>query len=590
MMKSLKRNKLVWSVYRYPLILVLALSLLAGGWVFREMAYQGDYYQQVKKNLKLFGEIYKNITERYVDEISPHDIIRAGIDGVLGSLDPYTVYYEDEESGDLDVLLTGQYGGIGITIGIKNNAITVISVVEGSPAQRVGILPGDQILTVDSFNTQTMRLEQLSLKVKGEPGTKVRLSIRRSGQSAPIDFEMTREIINVENIAYAGVIGNDIGYIRLTRFSKTSASDMLRASMDLERDSVRGMILDLRGNSGGLLDAAVEITNLFVPKGEVITFTRGRAQESSRTYKATQEPLFPDIPMAVLVDEGSASAAEIVAGALQDLDRAVIIGTPTFGKGLVQSVFPVYDRSVIKITTAKYYTPSGRCIQKEDYAFKYKRSSRAEKENSSKNWKDTFGESERQDQNIAVSDSATARTLYKTKKGRPVYAGGGIYPDCLMPDDSLSVYYTELMKQGLFFDFATRYVGRHGKPDSNFSVTEQILGEFRGFLREKNFNPATASMKEFERLESMLKKENYSRRAAVFLDSLRAELQGHPHEDFNSNRPMIQKTLELELIGRYFGANKKIRRSLEYDRACLEAVSILKDAARYTALLSAGKM
>jgi len=590
MMKSLKRNKLVWSVYRYPLILVLALSLLAGGWVFREMAYQGDYYQQVKKNLKLFGEIYKNITERYVDEISPHDIIRAGIDGVLGSLDPYTVYYEDEESGDLDVLLTGQYGGIGITIGIKNNAITVISVVEGSPAQRVGILPGDQILTVDSFNTQTMRLEQLSLKVKGEPGTKVRLSIRRSGQSAPIDFEMTREIINVENIAYAGVIAHDIGYIRLTRFSKTSASDMLRASMDLERDSIRGMILDLRGNSGGLLDAAVEITNLFVPKGEVITFTRGRAQESSRTYKATQEPVFPDIPMAVLVDEGSASASEIVAGALQDLDRAVIIGTPTFGKGLVQSVFPVYDRSVIKITTAKYYTPSGRCIQKEDYAFKYKRSSRAEKENSSKNWKDTFGESERQDQNIAVSDSATAHTLYKTKKGRPVYAGGGIYPDCLMPDDSLSVYYTELMKQGLFFDFATRYVGRHGKPDSNFSVTEQILGEFRGFLSEKNFNPATASMKEFERLESMLKKENYSRRVAVFLDSLRAELQGHPHEDFNSNRPLIQKTLELELIGRYFGANKKIRRSLEYDRACLEAVSILKDAARYAALLSAGKM
>lgn len=548
---------------------LIMFSFLIGGWIF----FQSDYYLAVKKNLKMFGEIYKYISDRYVEDVHPHDLIRAGIDGMLDGLDPYTAFYEGAESGDLDLLMTGQYGGIGISIGMKNKAITVISVMDGSPAQRAGLRPGDRITGINGESTQNLRLEQLSQKVKGEPGTELILNIQREEGLPPIEVRMKREIILVDNIAYAGTVKDRIGYVKLNRFSKTAASDLQKILYDFRKDSLKGIILDLRGNSGGMLDAAVDISNFFIRKGELITYTRGRMQESVRQYTAENEPILTDIPLVVLVDGGSASASEIVAGAIQDLDRGVIIGEKTFGKGLVQTVYPIEGKSMLKITTAKYYTPSGRCIQKEFYPFRKKA-----KEEAGEDWQ--LIENQTED-----SLSLPPKPVFRTKNGRPVFASGGIIPDVVIQSDSAWEETTDLVKQGLVFDFATYFVNRHPQWDSNFMMHDSIMELMNTFVRQKGYTYRSVSEKELDDLRKAIAKEGLSDSASPLLTNLENLIRKNNFHQAAMRKRGLMRVLELELAGRYFGNRFRIKRSFQYDPAIRTAIEILGNANHYYSML-----
>ncbi len=570
---------------RFLILFFLGLfSAMAGGWAF----IQSDYYLEVKKNLRLFGELYKYITDRYVEDVPPHELMRAGIDGMLDRLDPYTVYYEGEETSDLDVLMQGQYGGIGITIGIKKSQITVISTMDGSPAQRAGIRPGDKIIAVDGISTGNMRLDEMSLKVKGEPGTKLSLTVQRDQESLPVEFHLKREIILVDNIGFAGYIEPGIGYVKLNRFSKTATSDLMKAIQDLKRDTLKGLLFDLRGNSGGMLDAAVDITNFFVKKGERITYTKGKTSDVTRFYDALYDPLADQVPLAVLVDGGSASASEIVAGAIQDLDRGIIIGQKTFGKGLVQTVYPVQDKSMLKITTAKYYTPSGRCIQKELYPFKRLPRRSASVPSDETDDRDVY-ESSRGDDLRADSVREAGKEVFRTKNGRPVFASGGITPDIEMKEDSITSYHADLLKQGLLFDFATHFVNTHPVMDTNYIFHDSIMDLFDRFLAGKNYKFRTSIEIEFDKFRDMLAGEKYAAKVAKEIESLDKSIQQMKIVQLSEKRTSVAEAIETELAGRYFGNKHRIRRSFKYDRMIRESVSLLRDSVAYQRILHGGK-
>ncbi len=568
-------------------ILLLSVTFL-GGW-FAESLVGDDYYYEVKRGIRLFGDIYKNITEKYVDEVSPKEFIRSGIDGLLATLDPYTVYYEGNESNDLDALMMGKYGGIGISVGIKDGFITVITTLDGSPAQRAGILPGDRIVSVNGLTAHDISLQEMSNYVKGEPGSTVKLTILREGQDHRMDFELVREMIAIENIAYAGVLQGSVGYIKVTKFSKTANFDFVRALKDLKQAGMQSLIVDLRGNPGGLLDVAIDMTNQFVKKGETITLTKGRVADATRSYQAANEPLFPDLPLIVLVDGGSASASEIVSGALQDLDRAVIIGSTTFGKGLVQTVYPLQERdAVIKITTAKYFTPSGRCIQKEDYAAKRLRKQEKPTEDERENF-DTFGyDAEGADTLRTDSARTEAQQVFKTAGGRKVYANGGITPDIEIPLGEYTVYFREILKRGLIFDFATNFVAHHAKIDSDFAVGDAVMDEFRQYLVSRNFNYVSAAENYTESIAALAKKNHFNSSTSETVDLLRKHLQNEKQKDFENSRPLLARTLEQEIIGRYFGNKARIVRSFKYDPAYQEAMGLLKNREKFKQVL-AGK-
>lgn len=565
--------------------MVIMVSFI-GGW-FAEALVGDDYYYEVKRGLRLFGDIYKNITEKYVDDISPREFIRSGIDGLLSTLDPYTVFYEGDESSDLDALMLGKYGGIGISVGIKDGYVTVITTMDGSPAQRAGILPGDRMISVNGLTTKEIKLQDMSNYVKGEPGTKIKLTIMREGEPHRLEFELVREMIAIENITYTGILEGNIGYIRLTKFSKTANYDLVRALKDLKQNGMRALILDLRGNPGGLLDVAIDITNQFVKKGQMITFTKGRAAESTRYYNAANDPLIPDIPMAVLVDGGSASASEIVTGALQDLDRAVIIGTTTFGKGLVQTVYPLQERdAVIKITTAKYFTPSGRCIQKEDYS-KHTRKTERVQDDELANY-ETFGVEERTADSSDTDSTQVLKGAYKTLAGRAVYANGGIAPDVEIKNPDYSIYYRELLKRGLLFDYATNFVSRHKTVDSNFAVDDQILDDFKSYLTSRHFLYTSLAEHQLDDLTAYSKKSNYRKNFIDKVSQLRADLLEEKYRDFENSKPLIKSTIEQEILSRYFGNRARILAGFKYDKAYLEAVKLLRDREKYKYIL-AGK-
>ncbi|MBL7959015.1 S41 family peptidase [bacterium] len=569
------------------MVLLLSFSFF-GGW-FAESLVGDDYYYEVKRGIRLFGDVYKTITEKYVDEIPPKDFMRTGIDGLLATLDPYTVYYEGDESGDLDALMMGKYGGVGISVGIKDGFITVITTMDGSPAQRVGILPGDRIVGVNGLTAHDISLQEMSNFVKGEPGTKVRLTVLREGQDHRMDFELVREMIAVENISYTGMMNGSIGYIKITKFSKTANFDFVRALKDLKNSGMQSLILDLRGNPGGLLDAAIDVTNQFVKKGETITYTKGRIADASRNYNAINDPMFPDMPLVVLVDGGSASASEIVGGALQDLDRGVVIGSTTFGKGLVQTVYPLQERdAVIKITTAKYYTPSGRSIQKEDYSSR--RTRKMERgDDGERDIFDTFGSGDTgSDSSKTQADRSNEKQVFKTAKGRSVYANGGITPDIEIASHEYTVYFREVLKRGLIFDYATNFVAHHARIDSDFAVDENLIIDFEKYLQHRNFNYVSAAEKQMEEIERLAKKNNYGATAMDKIDVLRGELTAEKQKDFQNSKTFIAMTLEQEIVSRYFGNRARILTSFKYDKPYLAAVALLKNQDKYRQVL-AGK-
>lgn len=520
-----------------------------------------EYLFSVKKNIEVFGRVYKEVATNYVDRIDPDRFMEAGIDGMLGSLDPYTTYIERGDGDEVDLLTNGKYGGIGVTIGMRDGALQVITVMDGYSAQRAGILPGDRLLQVDSVKVTGKKPDEVRGLTRGEPGTEVRLLVEREGATAPLEFILVRDEIRIRNVTYADFAAPGVGYVRLERFSRLAGEEVRQALKDLKlKGDVKGVILDLRGNPGGLLDAAVEVSSKFVPRNSLLVSTRGRRSEAEKEYRSLEEPVLPTIPLVVLIDRGSASASEIVAGSLQDLDRAVILGERSFGKGLVQTVLPLEYGAQLKVTTARYYIPSGRSIQEMDYQQR------------------TGGEV------IAFPDST--KKEFRTAKGRKVYEHGGITPDTTVADEDQGPMVRELNRKAMYFKFMNRYYARHNG-EAPTGVTDQMMKEFRAFLDEEKFTFQEESETKLKELREMAERYHYGDEVVKDLDLLSAALAKEKERGFVRYRDHIEHGLRVELMSRVQGERGRIEASFPSDVQLQAAIGLLGSPQAFARRLAA---
>lgn len=511
-----------------------------------------DFLLKVNRSIDAFGRVYKEVTANYVDDIDPEKFMEAGIDGMLGTLDPYTAYIDKENGDEVDLLTNGKYGGIGVTIGLRDGAVQVISVMDGYSAQRQGILPGDRFMTIAGVSVVGKKPDEIRNLTRGDPGSEVKVVIEREGESRPLEFVLIREEIQVKNVTYYDEIDEGIGYIRLERFSRRAGDEVRQAIRELKlRGTLKGLILDLRGNPGGLLDAAVDVASKFTPRGSLIVSTKGRRPDSERKYASTEEPLLSTLPLIVLTDRNSASASEIVAGSLQDLDRALIVGTRSFGKGLVQTIVPLNYGAQLKITTARYYIPSGRSIQEIDYMHR-----------------------DRNGVFLITPDSL--KREYKTAHGRKVLELGGITPDSIVEQEDPGPMIRELHRKLLFFKFANHYVAEH-KGDSITAVTSGIRAAFKGYLEKEQFDFQEESERRVKELRQIAERSHYSTGVMAELDSLSALFNKEKARAFERYNELIAQELLVELMARQKGEQGRIAASLRFDKQAQTAVRLLKD-------------
>jgi carboxyl-terminal processing protease len=519
-----------------------------------------DIYFEINKNLELFSKVYREISTNYVDEIVPEQFMRAGIQGMLSSLDPYTIFVDEKKKEDIDLITNGKYGGIGISIGVRGDNVTVVEVMEGYSAQRQGLKVGDVIIEAAGVEISTDNVDEISSLVKGEPGTTVFLKILRDESKDTLDFDIVREEVIVKNVSYAGFYPEESNnaYIKLSNFSRSASDEVKRAIRDLRaKKEIHSMVLDLRGNPGGLLDIAVDICDKFLPKDILIVSTKGRAPASVKEYFSTQEPMLGTAKVVVLIDGGSASASEIVAGALQDHDRGVILGTKSFGKGLVQTITQLSYNSSLKITTAKYYTPSGRCIQKIDYS----------------------------DHNdvIADSDSILSGEFF-TDNQRLVFAKGGISPDTTVTFLLEGKITKELLAHGLFFKFANQYYYKN--PDLEYSSIDdkKTLEEFRVFVQDSEFEYESDAEDNLSRLISDVSK-NYTNLTEE-LTRLQSKISDLKKDDFEFHKDEILIEIKSEFAVRYLGSEGRIKEQLKTDLQFQSALNIIESSSVYDNLLN----
>lgn len=548
-----------------PRVVMLAIGaiLLTGSALFVGFRLaDADYFFKINKSIDIFGRVYKEVTLNYVDDVDPEKFMEAGIDGLLGTLDPYTNFISESESDEVELITTGKYGGIGVTIGLRDGNITVITLMEGYSAQRQGIQPGDHILEIDGKSIVGSKPENVRSMTRGEPGTELHLKVEREGEEKPLDFVLVREEIQLHNVSYYDFVGDGIGYVRLERFSRGAGDELRLAIKELKvRGPVKGMILDLRDNPGGLLDVAVDVVEKFAAKGSLVVSTRGRKPESERKFFVNEEPMLPDVPLAILVNRNSASASEIVAGAIQDLDRGIILGTRSFGKGLVQTITPLSYNTQLKITTAKYYTPSGRCIQEIDYMHKNK------------------------DGVFAITPDSLRRT-FKTAKGRKEFESGGIQPDTAVPEPVRSDVYSELLRKSMFFKFATRFVSNQKDAPASFN-NDSLFGEFKDFVAAQKFTFQDDGGRKLAELADAARKLHYSAAVMDELDKLGKDVEGEKSMSLDRDRDGIVSALKVEIMSRYKGEHGRIETSLVDDVQLQAARSVLKNPKEYGRLLSA---
>ena len=539
-------------------------SAIVGGGAFTISA--ADSYFEISKNLEIFTELYKELNIYYVDDTQPGKLMKTGIDAMLNSLDPYTQYIPESDMEDYRFMTTGQYGGIGALIKRANDRVYVSDPYEGYPAMKAGIWAGDEILEVDGRKIAGMETDEVSKLLKGQAGSVVKVITQRQGME-PMTHSLTREEIKIPDVPYKGMIDpvNKVGYIKLNSFTQTAGQEVRTAVKELKEQGATKMVLDLRGNGGGLLREAVNIVNLFVPKNELVVETRGKIPEWDKTYKTLSEPMDASIPLVVLVDGQSASASEIVCGALQDLDRAVVVGERTYGKGLVQQTRDLYYNSKLKVTVAKYYIPSGRCIQKLDYSHR-----------------DSTGKVEE------VKEEAIAE--FKTRNGRPVYDGRGILPDVEVMDPELAKVVGGLYSKDLFFDFATNYRMRNAEigPAEEFRISDALYLEFVDFVKDKKFDYDTETMDAFKKLEEVAKKERYYDHAKAQIEALHAELAPDRTEELTRFRTDIEEVLRNEIVGRYYYQTGRAKAALVTDPAVKSAVDVL-NGTKYNEVLTTVK-
>ncbi len=537
------------------LILMLAICLPAIAQEQKEF--------RINKNLTIYNDVMRQLDLNYVDTLNYDQMVKTSIDAMLGKLDPYTVYLPEDKTEDLQFMTTGAYGGIGAVISQRNGKSYITDPYEGMPAQRNDVRAGDIILEIDGKSTKGKTLNEVSNMLRGKPHDKIRLKLERYGEKKPIIREFERETIQINPVGYAGIVANGTGYVQLNEFTDKAATEFKAAvNRMVKSDSISALVIDLRDNGGGIIDEAIKIVGYFVPKGTEVVSTKGKITSTERVYKTTTEPIYPDMKLAVLTNRASASASEIVAGAMQDLDRAVLIGERTFGKGLVQNIRPISYDGHLKITTAKYYIPSGRCIQAIDY--------------SHRNEDGSVGR---------VPDSLTH--VFHTKNGRIVRDGGGISPDIdIKPKEGINITYY-IYIQNMHFDFATKYVAEHPTiaPPDKFSISQEDYKAFEDFLEEKKFHYTTETEKFYGQLLELASYEGLDSIARPEFEALKQKLTPDISQALVTYKDDITDLLNMEIIKRYYFQKGEVQYSLRHDKELQKAREILNDDTQLNELL-----
>ena len=527
------------------------------------VSFDNDNFE-IAKNLDIYYTLFRELNLYYVDEIDPGEIIKTSIDEMLKSLDPYTIFIPESKIEDFKFMTTGQYGGVGAMIRKSGDYVVIAEPYENSPIHKAGIEAGDIIIKIEGKSTKGKSTKDISELLKGQPNTKVKLTLKRKGVEKPFVKNITREKIQINSVPYYGMLNDSIGYLKLNVFTENSNKDVKKAIIDLkEKLNAKAFVFDLRNNPGGLLYEAVNICNFFVDKGQTIVTTKGKVKQWNKTYKATKQPIDTRMPVVVLVNRGSASASEIVSGTMQDLDRAVVVGQRTYGKGLVQTTRSLSYNSKLKVTTAKYYIPSGRCIQALDY--------------SHRNEDGSVGK---------IPDSLI--TEFSTNNGRKVYDGGGILPDIKVEPEYLSKIAISLVVKNLIFDFATDYKLSHDSiaPATEFTFTDTDYESFKKFISDKKFDYKTQSEKKLIELEKIAKKEKYYDQVSKEFEILHKDLAHDKNKDLITFKEEIKELIKEEIISRYYFQKGRISSSLSEDREINEALKILSNNKKYKEILS----
>jgi carboxyl-terminal processing protease len=538
------------------IIICLIFSVL-GLWAFVENNFK------IAKNLDIYFNLFKELNYYYVDEINPDKLIRTSIDGMLESLDPYTSFIPESELDNFNFQITGQYGGIGALIRKNEDSAVISEPYENFPADKAGLKAGDIIISVTGKNVTKKNISEISDMLKGTPGTEVEVEIKRPGIEKILKKIIKRERITISNVPYFGIISDSIGYLRLTGFTSDAGKEVKEDFLSLKKLNIKYFILDIRNNPGGLLNEAVSIANIFISKNQLVVSTKGKVKATCKDYYTQSDPIDTTIPIAILANRGSASASEIVAGCLQDLDRAVIIGQRTFGKGLVQEKRTLSYNTQLKLTIAKYYIPSGRCIQAMDYSHR------------------------NEDGSVGyIPDSLISE--FQTKNGRKVFNGGGIKPDIKVDDENLSSFSQNLYAKNFIFNFSTLFVLEHkniAKPE-HFKITDSIYSEFEQFLKNKDFDYTTKTENYLDKLIASSKNEKYYSNAENEFEQLKVKLSHDKFKDLVSFKNEISELLKEEIVTRYYYQKGRIEASLTDDPDVKKAIKMFQQKTEYDSILT----
>jgi carboxyl-terminal processing protease len=522
-----------------------------------------DRLFEIAKNLDVFATMYKELNALYVDEINPTKTMRVGIQAMLKELDPYTVFYPEDQIEDYFTMNTGAYNGIGASIEYFDKKHIVAMLYEDSPADKSGVKIGDNVLEINGINVSGKTDAEFGRLLKGQTGTSVKLTLERIGQSKPLIIKVDRGVVKTPNVPHFGMINEEVGYIQLTDFSATAAKEIKAATLELKDKGMKNLVIDLRGNPGGLLNMAVEICNFYLPKDKLVVETKGKVKEWNYKYSTKVQPLDIEMPIVVLINGRSASASEIVSGTLQDYDRAVLIGQRSFGKGLVQVTKELSYNTRMKVTTSKYYIPSGRCIQAIDYGHR------------------------KADGTLSkLPDSL--RVAFKTNKGRIVFDGAGIDPDIVTNQDKQSDFVQNLVKTKMLFYYANSYYFAHQdiKPGENFTLNDAELAKFESWLRTQSFDYLTSNQKSIEMLEKTSKESGDYEAMKVSIDALKKVADAKSLGLVKKNWTEIKEALALEILSRYYYQKAMKFVAFDKDQDIQEALRLFKDPNKYKSILA----
>ncbi|MBP5413389.1 MAG: S41 family peptidase [Bacteroidales bacterium] len=549
-MKHTKRNIFI-------AIAVGALSVICAGFVHNDF--------ELAKNLDIYSSLLRQLDENYVDEINVNDLVTTSINAMLEKLDPYTVFYPESELEEFKLMTTGQYGGIGATIQQDSEYVLIAEPYEGFPAYNAGLQSGDKILEIEHKSVKGKTVSDVSNLLKGQPGTSIHLSVMPYGSTKTVRKEITRQEIKFPNVSYSGMLNDTIGYIRLDQFTENAANDVKNAFIQLKNQGMSHLIFDLRGNGGGLLNEAVDIVNLFVNPNNVVVSTKGKSSDKTQVFATHNAALDTKIPIIVLVDGTSASASEIVSGALQDFDRAVIVGQRTFGKGLVQNIMPLSYNTRVKITVSKYYIPSGRCIQGIDYG-------------------------DKDEKGVSKHKADSSATAFKTKNGRIVYDYGGIEPDVKVEIPPYSTVLLAMFEKKLIFNYANEFKLKHKNITSakDFTISDNVYQDFTDYVKAKNLSYETFTEKQIKALKNSCKDDKFSVAIENQIQQLELAVQKEKEADMDKYKKEISQLLQMEIVSRYYAQKGRIESSLSIDPDIAKSIEIFTDGKQYNNILKAG--